>query len=87
MFNFNELEKRYQNDAAFNKIVNLHRRLLEEFGFLPDEIRQAAFLAQYHFQTNQAEQIVRSEKEWEKMNAARLILQQAVLDIEKVTCD
>lgn len=82
MFDFKTLESRYMHDAAFNKVVNLYRQLLQEYGFTPSELRQAAFFAQYIFEMNQAEQIIRTDREWEQINEARKILQQAVLNIE-----
>lgn len=84
MFNFKELESRYRTDAAFNRLVNLHRRAIEEFGFLPDELRQAAFLAQYLYQVGTAEQVIRTNEEWEKVAEARAIMQQAILKVESL---
>jgi hypothetical protein len=81
MFNFEQLEKRYRTDAAFNKVVNAHRQLIEQYGFLPDELRQAAFLAQYYYQINRVEEIIRSNEEWEQIAEARKLMQAAVLQV------
>lgn len=82
MFNYKELENRYKTNAPFNKLVNLHRQAIEEFGFTPEELRQATFLAQYFYQVNHAEQHIRSAKEWEKIFEAREIMKNAILKIE-----
>lgn len=82
MFNFKELEERYRKDAPFNKIVNLHVQLLKEFGFLPSEIREAAFLAQYLFEVGRVETILKTQDEWNKIEVARKVMQQAVVNIE-----
>lgn len=82
MFNYKQLENRYLSDAAFNRLVNLHRRAIEEFGFTPEEMRQATFLAQYMYQMNHVEQIIRTQEEWQKIEEARKIMQQAILKVE-----
>lgn len=82
MFNYKKLEEKYATDAAFNKLVNLHRQAIEQFGFLPSEIREATFLAQYFYQLGHVEQIIRTEKEWKQVHEARAIMQQAILKVE-----
>ena len=84
MFNYQELEKKYLTDAPFNRLVNLHRRAIEDFGFTPDEMRQATFLAQYFYQTNNAEQIIRTQKEWEQIERSRKIMKEAIFKIENI---
>ncbi len=81
---FKKLEEKYRSDAAFNKVVNLHIQLLESFGFLPSEIREAAFLAQYKYETQNAREIIRTQDDWNKQEAARMVLQQSVLKIEDI---
>jgi len=81
---FKKLEEKYRSDAAFNKVVNLHIQLLESFGFLPSEIREAAFLAQYKYETQNAREVIRTRDEWNKHEAARMVLQQAVLKVEDI---
>lgn len=81
---FKRLEEKYLTDGPFNKVVNLHVQLLETFGFLPSEIREAAFLAQYKFETQNARQVIMSQKDWEKQEEARVILQQAVLSVKNI---
>jgi hypothetical protein len=67
MFNYPDLEKRYKTNAAFNKATNLFRQLIQEFGFMPSEIREALFLAQYMFEMDTVSQVVRSKAEWEQI--------------------
>lgn len=76
MRNFQETEKKYTQDAAFNKMVNLFVHLIEEYDFEPSEIREALFYAQYKFQINSAKEIIRTEKDWEKIAQARLLMRQ-----------
>lgn len=85
MFEYKKLMERYRNDAPFNRIVNVHINLLREFGFTPDEIRQASFLAQYMYEMAHATMIIQSERDLEQAAKACAILQQAVLDIEDLT--
>lgn len=75
MFNYKQLESRYLQDGAFNKAVNLFRQLTEQYGFLPDELRQAAFLAQYMSQMGTVEQIVRTDEEWRQLAELRVKMQ------------
>lgn len=85
MFNYENLTKRYHSDAAFNRLVNLWRQLIEEYGFLPDELRQAAFLAQMHIQLMSVEHQIRCERDIEKEEMVRKIMQQAILDVKKLS--
>lgn len=84
-FNFKELERKYTSDAPFNKVVNLHRDLLERYGFMPSEIREAFFYAQYIYEMNRATEVIRTQDEWRKSEEARKILQHAVLSIRALT--
>lgn len=73
-FNFIELEKKYQNDAGFNAMVRCFKNLIEHHGFMPSEIREGLFFAQYAFEMGKAETIVKSEHEWEQIAKMREIL-------------
>ena len=84
MYNFNKLNERYLQDATFNRLVNVLRQLFEEFGFLPDEIRQASFLAQMQTQINSAQFIIRTQVDIDKENIAREIMKKAILDINNI---
>ena len=72
--NFTELEKKYRTEAAFNKITNLLRQAIEEFGFLPSELREALFLAQYMYEMNNPQQVIRTQEDWNKISAARELM-------------
>jgi N-acetyl-beta-hexosaminidase len=76
MFDFKELEKRYQTDAPFNAMVRCFTSMIKEHGFTPSEIREGLFLAQYRFETQRAERVIRTEKEWEQFYAAKELLRQ-----------
>lgn len=71
MFNFGDLLNKYHNNSPFNKAVNLFRNLIEHHGFLPSELREAAFLAQYMYEMNHAEQMFRTDLEWEQLRLAQ----------------
>lgn len=73
-FNFKELENKYLKDPAFNKMVNLFTQLISEHGFQPSELREGIFFSQYIYQMNHAQQIVRSEKEWDEIREMQAIL-------------
>jgi hypothetical protein len=87
MFDYEKLNERYEKDGPFNRLVNVFKKAIEEFGFLPDELRQAAFLAQMHIQLYKAEKIIQSEKEWQKLEEARKILQKSFVDIKQLLRD
>lgn len=71
MRNFKELEKLYLTDTPFNKLVNLFTQLLAEHGFLPSEIREGMFLAQYQYEMNNPKMIIRTQEDWQKIYEAR----------------
>jgi hypothetical protein len=87
MFDYEKLNERYEKDGPFNRLVNVFKKAIEEFGFLPDELRQAAFLAQMHIQLYKAEKIIQSEKEWQNLEEARKILQKSFVDIKQLLRD
>ena len=62
---FRQLERKYQTDAAFNQMVNLFHQLISEYQFMPSEIREAMFMAQYKFEMNSVRQVVQSQKQIE----------------------
>lgn len=74
MFNFKELEHRYKTDPIFNKLVNCFDQLLSQHGYLPSEIREGLFYAQYIFEINNARHIIRTAEEWKQLEEAREIL-------------
>lgn len=74
MFNFTKLEKKYMTDAAFNKMVRVFEQLLKEHGFLPSEIREGLFFAQYRFEANAAERVIRTDEEWRQLAEARELM-------------
>lgn len=74
MFNFKELERKYQSDSPFNAMVRCFTSMIKEHGFQPSEIREGLFLAQYMFESNQVERVIRTEKEWEQFYAAKELL-------------
>lgn len=80
MFEFKKLRARYLEDAAFNQAVNLFRQLTEQYGFLPDELRQAAFLAQYMIQIDAPQEIIRTQEEWRQLAEMRVKMQQMLID-------
>ena len=82
--NFQKLKDRYMNDPFFNKLVNVQMQLLKEFGFLPDEIREGFFLAQYMFQMDEAQEIIRTQDDHNKIYLARKIMNQAILDVKSL---
>lgn len=85
MFNFKELEKRYTTDSTFNKATNLFRQLTEQYGFLPSELREAAFLAQYMFEMDTVERVVRTKEEWEQLAQLRVRMKEMInLDYDKL---
>ncbi len=86
MIDFNKLRERYQTEAAFNHAVNLFKQLIEKYGFLPSELREAAFLAQFMFETGHAERIIRTNEEWEQVEEMRKILKRAVFEISDISC-
>ena len=78
MFNFEKLTHRYRSDSAFNQTVNLFRRLIEEHGLQPTELREAMFLAQYNYEMNRVDTIFKSDEEWERIGQARALMRQAL---------
>lgn len=78
--NFNQLEKKYQTEAAFNKMVNIFHQLIEEYGFLPSEIREGLFLAQYKYETSHPMQVIHTENDWLKIEKARELMRMAFVD-------
>jgi len=82
MFNMKEMEEKYRNDSAFNAGVRCFRSMLEQHGFLPSEIREMLFFAQYMFETGRVEQIIRSKEEWEQYYEARELLKQSFSFVE-----
>ena len=74
MFNFKELDAKYKTDAAFNKGVNMFRNLLEQYGFLPSELREMAFIAQYTYEMSRVETVIKTEKEWDQIREMRELL-------------
>lgn len=63
MFDFKKLEERYCTDAAFNKLVNVTQALLRDYGFMPSEIREAQFLAQYMFEMSRPQRVIMTLQE------------------------
>ncbi len=86
-FEFKKLNERYCSDAPFNKMTNLFRQLLEQHGFLPSEIREAMFLAQYNYEMGRVEQIIRTKEEWERLAEVRKLMQETVLGVELSTLE
>jgi len=72
--NFTHLENKYKSDARFNKIVNVFVDLLDEFEFLPSEIREALFFAQYRYEISKCKLHVRNEKDWRMLEQARILM-------------
>lgn len=72
---FNELEVRYRTDAPFNKMVNLFRQLIEEYGFVPSEIREGLFMATYMYEMSNPQMIIRTQKDLENIALARKLMQ------------
>lgn len=79
-FDYENLRLRYRTDAAFNKMTNLFRQLVEEYGFMPSEIRQSLFLAQYEFEINNIKQHIRTEKEWQQLEGLHHDMQKKIID-------
>ena len=74
MCDFQKLEERYLTDPAFNKATTVFRRLIEDHGFMPSELRESLFMAQYMFEMTRAERVIRSDEEWGQLSEAREIL-------------
>lgn len=72
--NFQDLEKKYQTDLAFNKMVNCFLQMIEEHGFIPSEIREGLFFAQWKFEMNNVRQVIKTQEDWEKISEMREIL-------------
>jgi prophage maintenance system killer protein len=79
MFDFNKLSKKYSTEAPFNKAVNLFRQLIEKYGFMPSELREAAFLAQYMYEMNHLELQIRSDEEWEAFYKLKAKIQSTIV--------
>lgn len=77
MFNLRELEIKYSNDVAFNKMVNLMASLMREYEFQASEVRQAAFLAQYRFNISKANEVLMTEADREKFIDSMVALRQS----------
>lgn len=74
MFNFKKLENKYRNEAPFNTMVNVFRNLIEKHGFLPCEIREGLFYAQYTYEMHHAEMQIRTKEDWNQIAKMRDIL-------------
>jgi len=58
MFDFNELQHKYRNEAPFNKMVNMFTALIKEHGFTPSEIREGLFYAQYTYEISEPQMLM-----------------------------
>lgn len=74
MFDFKELERRYNTDPSFNKMVNCFDQLISQHGFTPSEIREGLFYAQYVFEMNNVRQVIRTQEEWLQLEEVREML-------------
>lgn len=70
MKQYKELIEQYNTDAAFNALVNLLRQAIEKHGFMPFEIREASFLAQWQYHQGYVEKVIRTDAEWEMLRIA-----------------
>lgn len=55
-------------------MVTCFRRLLDEYGFMPSEIREGLFYAQYTFEMFRAETQLKTQKQWEDIAKMRELL-------------
>lgn len=81
---YKELLNRYQSDASFNKMVNLFRQLIEEYGFFPQEIREGLFFAQYTYEMGRVQEVIRDEEDWEKIEMLRNAMKQNFIDATEI---
>lgn len=82
MLEFNKLEKKYKTDPYFNQMVNMFRNLIEEYGFLPSEIREGLFFAQYVYEMNRAREYIRKEEDWILIEEAQQLMKKNFLDVK-----
>ena len=68
MFNYKELNEKYMKDETFCTLVNVLRNLIEAHGFLPSEIREGLFYAQYTSEMQTAQREIGTEKQWEQFS-------------------
>lgn len=79
-FDYKELTKKYSHEAPFNKMTNLFRQLIEDYGFTPSEMRQGLFFAQYEFEMNNIKQCIRTNEEWQQLAYLHRDMQQKIVE-------
>lgn len=73
-FDFERLNERYNRDPSFNAAVRVLRALIEQHGFVPCEIREALFFAQYTYEMSHAEKTFINDLEWSRLRDAKEII-------------
>lgn len=81
MFDFKRLDEKHSHDAAFNKAVNIFIQLIRDHGFMPSEIREAMFYAQYKYEMTQAQIYIRTDEERARFLEAVRVLRQDFADL------
>lgn len=71
MLDLDTLMHKYRSDPKFHNLVYLLERMIREHGFMPSELREACFFAQYMYEMTHPKPIMVADQEWEEIQRRR----------------